>query len=278
MPTNRTRPFRPRTGPTLSMRARLMVLAAIVLLPLLLDRIRSIEVGRTERIETANQQVLALARQGIDAQREIVISSRAFLQVAARAHATVAATPEACNRFLADVASQVAWNTFSVADATGRIVCSSRPEAIGLDISDRDYFQEALRTGEYVVSDYAVGRVSPAPVVVALYPQRRADGAITAVLVGVLDAIWIDRLASAIAERPHSAVLVVNGEGSVLAHHPDAPNSAGRDFREHALVSAMLAQPEGVTIVNGLDGARRVFGFVRLPGTETRLAIGLEEG
>src|SRR5262249_32115656 len=77
---------------------------------------------------------------------------------------------------------------------------------------------------------------------------------------------------------PHSAVLVVNGEGSVLAHHPDAPNWAGRDFREHALVRAMLAQPEGVTIVNGLDGARRVFGFVRLPGTETRLAIGLEEG
>src|SRR5215813_3864389 len=222
MPTNRTRLFRPRTGPTLSIRARLMVLAAIVLLPLLLDRIRSIEVGRTERVETANQQVLALARQGIDAQREIVISSRAFLQVAARAHATVAATPEACNRFLADVASQVAWNTFSVA--------------------------------------YAVGRVRPAPVVVALYPQRGADGAVTAVLVGVLDATWIDRLAGAIAERPHSAVLLVNGGGTVLSHHPDASNWAGRDFRDHALVRAMLARQEGVTIANGLDGARRVFG------------------
>ncbi len=73
--------------PALSIRARLMVLAAIVLVPLMLDRIRGIEIDRAERINAANQQALALVHQGVDAQREIVISARAFLQAAARAHA-----------------------------------------------------------------------------------------------------------------------------------------------------------------------------------------------
>src|SRR5262245_40953881 len=91
---------RPRAS--LSIRARLMVLAALALAPLMVDRIRAIEADRVARINSANQQALALARQGIDAQRETVISARAFLQVAARAHATFAATRDSCTRFLID--------------------------------------------------------------------------------------------------------------------------------------------------------------------------------
>ena len=118
--------------PALSIRARLMVLAAIVLVPLMLDRIRGIEIDRAERIDAANQQALALVHQGVDAQREIVISARAFLQAAARAHAALAATAQSCDRFLADMIAHVAWiKTFSLADPDGRIVCSSSPQAVG---------------------------------------------------------------------------------------------------------------------------------------------------
>src|SRR5262245_29861023 len=145
-PTNAAPPVAAAKA-TLSIRARLMVLAGIVLVPLLFDRIRTIENDRIERIDTANQEVLTLARQGVAAQRDGVIAARAFLQVAARAQATLAPTSEACNRFFADIAAQASWKMFSVADGDGHIICSSRAEAIGLDISDRHYFQEAIRTG-----------------------------------------------------------------------------------------------------------------------------------
>src|SRR3989454_4818393 len=264
--------------PALSIRARLMVLAAIVLVPLMLDRMRGIEIDRAERINVANQQTLALVRQGIDAQREIVISARAFLQVAARAHAALAATAQSCDRFLADMVAQVAWiKTFSLADPEGRIVCSSSPQAVGLDIADRLYFQQALRTGSYVLSDYAVGRLNNTPMLVAGFPQRAADGAIEAVLIGVLDSVWINRLVNATAEHPRAAVLMVDGEGAILTHYPEGGAWSGRAFKDHPLARAMLARSEGVVTENGLDGVRRVFGFVQLPGTATRLAIGLDE-
>src|SRR5262249_29703205 len=194
------------------------------------------------------------------------------------AHATVAATPEACDRFLADITAQVGWiKTFSVADPAGRVVCASRPEAIGIDLSDRVYFRQAVQSGQYVLSDYAVGRLNATPVVIALYPQRDATGAIQAVLIGVLDSVWIGRLANATAGRPRSAVLMVDGEGAGLTHQPDGGNWSGREFANPPLIRAMLSRPEGVVTESGLDGIRRVFGFVQLPGTQTRLAIGLDE-
>ena len=276
MPTDHsTESAAPRAS--LSIRARLMVLAMMALAPLMVDRIRGIEADRAERIDSANQQALALVRQGVEAQREAVISARAFLQVAARAHAMLAVTPDSCNRFLVDIASHVSWRTFSVADADGRIICSSRPEAIGLDISDRQYFRQALRTGQFVVSDYALGRLDAGPMAIAVFPRRSGDRT-EAVLIGGLDLSWLTRLTNVAAEQPGSAVLMIDGAGNVLTHQPDAAQWGGRAFRDHPLVHAMLAASEGVVSRNGLDGVRRVFAFVQLPGTGTRLAVGLDEG
>jgi diguanylate cyclase (GGDEF)-like protein len=264
--------------PTLSIRVRLALLAIAVLAPLMVDRVRDIEADRGERIKAAHQHTLGLARQGSEGQKEIVISARAFLQVAARAHATFAATPDSCDRFLADIALQVPWmRSFSVAGRDGHVMCSSNREAVGLDISDRVYFQQVLRTGNYVLSDYTVGRVNSTPMIVAGFPQWGPDGAVEAVMVGVIDSLWISRLASATAERPRAAVLMVDGQGTVLSHQPDSATWSGRQFRDHPLVRSMLSQPEGVVTAAGLDGVRRVFGFVQLPGTDTRLAVGVDE-
>ena len=64
----------------LSIRARLMILAVIAIVPLLFDRVREIESDRAERIEAASKQALNLARQGMAAQNEAIVSVRAFLQ------------------------------------------------------------------------------------------------------------------------------------------------------------------------------------------------------
>jgi GGDEF domain-containing protein len=43
------------------------------------------------------------------------------------------------------------------------------------------------------------------------------------------------------------------------------------------MTHAMLASPEGVFTGESLDGVRRIVGFVELPGTGARLAVGLDE-
>src|SRR5207244_3785510 len=51
----------------------------------------------------------------------------------------------------------------------------------------------------------------------------------------------------------------------------------GRQFKDHPMIRAMSAQPEGIFAGEGLDGIRRIFGFVQVPGTHARLAVGLDE-
>src|SRR5882724_4593978 len=145
---------------SLSIRARLMLIAAIAILPLLVGRIRDIESDRSERIEAALQQALALAHQGVAAQKDAIVSARAFMQVTASAHELIRVRGKSCDNFLADAVGQAPWlKSLSLVEPNGYIVCSSNPDVIGADISRLPHFKDAMATGEFAISDYVVGKV-----------------------------------------------------------------------------------------------------------------------
>src|SRR4051812_3964601 len=93
--------------PILSIRARLVVLALLAVVPLMLDRGRLMEASRTERIERAATEVLDLAKRGADGQREVMTTVRGMLQVMARAYVTMLARGETCNFYMADFAANM---------------------------------------------------------------------------------------------------------------------------------------------------------------------------
>jgi diguanylate cyclase (GGDEF)-like protein len=262
-----------RRKPGLSIRARILVLALLTVAPLMLDRVRLHEAARAERIETAHKDVMALVRQGADAQREVVIAVRSILQVVARARATLAAG-ESCARFLTDSASSAPWiTTLSIANPSGRIVCATVPQVVGLDMSDRPYFQEALRTGKFVLSDYLISRQNGGPGIVAAIPTDGADGVITA----GIDLQWMGRLAAAAAQRPGAVTMIVDRNGTVIAADPAPEKWLGRRLGAEPGMQDLLRRPSGIITLTGPEGTRRIFGFLRLPGLDARLAVGVDE-
>jgi hypothetical protein len=64
------------------------------------DRARSIEANRAERIAALSEEALALTRQGVEAQQEVVVAAKSVVQVVARAHATLGTSADTCGRFL----------------------------------------------------------------------------------------------------------------------------------------------------------------------------------
>lgn len=261
----------------LSIRARLMVLAAIAILPLLVDRVRDIQSERAERIEAASKQALMLARQGMAAQNEAIVSLRAFLQVAASAHGLMTSRGERCDAFLADTVKQVLWlKSLSFIEPAGKIVCSSNPDVIGNDTAHLPHFIQAMRTGEFAMSDYFVGRVI-GPTIFTALPHRGPDGAIDVLVSAPLELIWFTQVASSLANSFGADVMMVDGSGTILARQPSHENWVGRRFADNPIIRAMLASPEGTVTGGGVDGVHRVFGFVQLPGTSARLAVGLDQ-
>src|SRR6202163_4329188 len=76
-----------REKPFLSIRARLIVLALLAIAPLMLERVHGLERARAERMERANNEVMELAWRGVEAQREIIYSVRALVQIVSRVYA-----------------------------------------------------------------------------------------------------------------------------------------------------------------------------------------------
>jgi diguanylate cyclase (GGDEF)-like protein len=267
---------RPRT--TLSIRARLLLLALIAAVPLMIDRARMIESDRAERINALSAEALALTRQGVEAQQEILIAIKSVVQVVARAHATLGVTEQNCTRFLAGATSDASWITgLSVIGANGRVACSTAPASTGLDLSDRPYIQEALRGKPFVVGEQAVGRNRGGVGLVAAVPTLNDSGTVTGVIAAGFELPWIERLAAETVRRPGAMLLVSDDAGTVLAAYPGREKWLRKRFDTNPLLAEVKARQDGKMAAEGIDGMRRVFGYARLPNTNAFLAIGLDE-
>ena len=153
-----------------------------------------------------------MARRGADAQREAIYSVRALVQVLARTYVTMAAKGEKCGAFLTDFTANVPWiRNVSIVGNNGRIICSTTPLAVGLDVSDRAYLKDAIAkndlssaiisTAAQCDSDHCCG-------------VPRADDDIEGVAIASIDLQWINDLPPRRASR---RAFVVDGRGTIIA-------------------------------------------------------------
>ena len=209
--------------PFLSIRGRLVVLALLIVVPLMVDRVRLLEASRSERIASTASEVLELTRHGAEGQREIITTVRAMLQVTARAYVAVMARGDTCNLNIRDLVGNMPWiKGMSIIGPDGRIKCSTLSSAVGLDMSDRPHYEEAIRSNDFVVSDYLVGRSNQAPSIVVAYPAQAIDPSINAVMVASVDLQWVNNLVTMLARRPGATVMLVDASGTVLASDPQS--------------------------------------------------------
>ena len=275
----KSRPSPRRRRPALSIRARLIVLALLAIAPLMLERVHGLENARAARIERANADVIDLARRGVDSQREIINSVRALVQIVSRVYAKLSFEQPNCNQYMAELTTNVPWiRDISVAGTDGRIKCSTEPLAIGLNMSERAHFQNALNSHEFALSDYLINRLNQVPSLVATFPIITDDGSVKGVVLAVINLQWIGDLAATAAQRSGASVMLLDGNGTLIAGSADQQAFIGKQFTGLALTRQMLANDDGTLTAPGFDGVRRIFAYVRVPWTHARLAVGLDEG
>lgn len=106
-------------------------------------------------------------------------------------------------------------------------------------IADRQYFQEALRTDQPVISEPLSAKTNNTPVVVVAISAQGAGSEVLGVLAGVLN-LNSSNLFSETARTGRekgSRVLVMNRQGVLMAH-PDAARLLGRAADEPGLTEA----------------------------------------
>jgi diguanylate cyclase (GGDEF)-like protein len=267
-----------RDMPILGIRARLIVLAILIMAPLVFERVHGLEAARVKRNEQARNLAMDLAQRGTQSQREIIYSVRTLLQVVARSYAKMPFDETDCNNYLTSLKANIPWlRGLSIAKPDGQIDCSNEPGALGINVGDRAHFQNALHAKDFALSDYIINHVRQVPAVIATFPVISDDGSVSAVVLAVINLQWISELVSTAVQHSDATVLLLDGSGTLVAASTDQENLIGKPFAAQSLAKDMLARDEGTVTTAGFDGIPRIFAYARVPGTQARLAVGLNE-
>ncbi|WP_024514990.1 diguanylate cyclase [Bradyrhizobium sp. Tv2a-2] len=269
----------------LGIRARLALLALILVAPLMLERARSLEDARTKQIEAAAAEFSSLARHSADTEREVISSVETVLKSAAYIRATSGGIAKSCDLLRASLPSNLPWiRNILMVGGDGRVQCSTSNTSVGVDLSDRAYLRDARATRNFIFSDFLFARQSHVPVVMAAYPVAAINSESDAVVLAAVNIDWMSKVISNLGGRPGVSAVLVDGNGVVVAAPSDQTHLVGKSLDDLPLLSAIAEpaltsnQEEGSLSFVAADGSKRAISFARIAGTSARLIVSNDEG
>ncbi|WP_407177781.1 diguanylate cyclase domain-containing protein [Bradyrhizobium sp. STM 3562] len=268
----------------LGIRARLALLAVILVAPLMLERARSLEDARSKQIAAAAAEFSSLAKHSADTEREVISSVETVLKSAAYIRASVGGIGKSCDMLRASLPTNLPWiRNILIVGGDGRVQCSTSNTAVGADMSDRAYYKKARETRDFVFSDFLLGRESHVPMVMAAYPVAALNSENDAVVLASVNLDWMSKVMSNLGRRPGVSAVLVDSNGTVLAAPSNPAQLVGKSLDEVPLLSA-IAEPaltsdedEGSLSFTAADGSKRAISFARIAGTGARLIVSNDE-
>ncbi|WP_291868957.1 diguanylate cyclase [Bradyrhizobium sp.] len=269
----------------LGIRARLALLGLILVTPLMLERVRSLENTRAKQVALASAEFTSLARHGADLQREVISSVETVLKSAAYIRATDGGAGRSCDIMRASVPVNLPWiRSLMIVGGDGRIQCSTNNAYVGLDLSDRPYLLKARESRDFVLSDFLLARPTNTPIVMAAYPVSAIEGGADSIVLAGVNLDWMSKIMSNLGNRSGVTAVMVDSAGVVLAAPAGQAGLIGRPLDAVPLLSSIAEgaidsdQPEGSLSFTAIDGSRRMVNFARIAGTQSRLVVSIDEG
>jgi diguanylate cyclase (GGDEF)-like protein len=268
----------------LGVRARLALLALILVAPLMLERARSLENIRGKQIAHATQELQDIAEHSVQAQREIISSVETMMKSAAYIRASAGGVGRSCDILRTSMQVELPWiRSMSIVAGNGRVQCSTLPALIGVDLSDRAYFKKAVEIHSFVFSDYLFARATKLPIMTAAYPVSAIAAGEDAVIVAGINIDWMSKIMGDLAGRPGVSAVLIDSGGTVLAAPPDQASMVGRPLDNVPLLAAIADKAIGSDQAKGsisfiaADGSKRTVSSTRIPGTGSRLVVSIDE-
>jgi len=268
----------------LGIRARLALLALILVAPLMLERARSLEDTRSKQVAMASREFSSLAQHSADAQREVFSSVETMLKSTAYIVAWAGDVGRSCDILRATLPVNLPWiRSLLIVGKDGRVQCSTSDRFVGVDLSDRDYLKKARESRDLVFSNLLFAKLTSEPVMIAAYPVSAINGDADTVVLAAVNLDWMSKIMGNLGGRPGVSAVVVDSAGTILAAPPDQASLIGRPLNTVPLMSSIAEkaigsdQPQGSFSWVASDGSKRGVSYARIPGTESRLIVSIDE-
>ena len=260
------------------LRARLAVLALILVGPLMVDRIRVLDDNRDRQVELNSAEFAKLAEHSASAQRELMMSVEAVLRATAYVYATAQRSGQNCEVVRAAMRVDLPWiKSLSVTNKDGIVVCSTADDFIGFNLGDRDYFKRAAATQSFVVSDYIKSRRDNQPIIMTAFPvsSLAADG--EAMIVSAVNLDWLSQLMGNLGSRPGLSTVMIDRAGRILAAPEDQDAKVGETMNVRFMQAVTSATQHAPSRLIAADGSRHAISVTHVAGTTARLVSDINE-
>jgi two-component sensor histidine kinase len=270
--------------------ARLMAVLGLLLLPIVIYSIiaayGAYREGRAQSVEAMRQ----LGELAASQDQSLTDSAKRLLTALTRANVVpnLLLQSSSCVARMAAIVEgfKTEYSYMGITDALGHVLCSSRADAVGLDISDRPWWQETRRTNEVFVSDLIESKLTGEPIVTVAAPLGDKHPAFGGVMFIGIDAHALTRQPGLPGDA--SAYLIDrSGHAMTSAGLVSLADLSPESLKTHPALGGLpdakqlAPAPEGGGIRQfagrGLDGRQRIYVVTPLQGSRLLTLVGLPE-
>lgn len=255
-----------------SLLSRLFALVAAAMLPAIaIQAYNEIDLRRTRQLEVQDE-VRGLAKLAAAEQQQIVQGVRQAMIALSEVPAIKERDVQGCNAYISRIKQRYPeFIAFIVVDMNGDSFCDSFKEHRQSTATGRAYFASVVKTGQFTVGEFAVGRNTGRKVLQFALPFYDDEDRMGGVIVAALSLDW---LADYIAKKgvpAGAAIAITDRNGVGLARYPDNALFVGKE----------LAVRRDPTLYNGtvldkvaFDGVQRTIGFAAV-GKDLLVSFGV---
>ncbi len=247
-----------------TLRFRLILLVFLAVLPALGVILYSGLEQRRLAAEAAQKEVLDLVHHASLYQERVIEGVKHMLSTLAELPAVRQQNGAAASAIFARIlAKQKIYGNISAVDRQGKVFASARPQP-GPASSDagRSHFERALKTRDFAIGEFGIGRTSGKPTLHFAYPVLD-HGVVQEVVSASLILDYLNTLAASTQLPAGGMLTVIDRDGTILARYPQE-QWVGKRLPEAEIIKIVLARGEGVAEAAGIDGVRCLFAFTPL--------------
>lgn len=264
--------------PALSIRARALLLMAVVAIPYAAFHIYAGVTAYRTTVRNAEERVVAVAAATASALEQfLAVTERSTGSLAERLGAELL-TPEGCARSMGPLRDAFPYFlNLLVVDATGTLVCSARgiPEGEVVSAAERYWFQTVRDSRRFTVGRPVRGPVTQEWVVATGSPIVADDGTFLGAVAGTVELLRIEDLLRGRTPRANELVTITTSDGVVVARSTDAEQWVGRPLPSGTVEIERRGPREFITRTEDVSGLARIWGRIDLPEYGLRVYLGV---
>lgn len=253
----------------MTLRTRLLLLVLMAMLPALAIVVDAAVDHYHYRKQDAQEAVHKIARLAVRQHEALINETHQILKLMAEIRQIRELDPHACEKFLKDLHfSNLRFANFGVIRPDGEVMCSAVPSDRPINLADRPYFQNALKTKRLSIGDYQIGRFVNKPVQVVAMPFLDGEKKVQAVGFASL------KLDGLVQFFPHtelpagSVITIADRHGVILSRAPDPEGKwTGVELKDVAPFAMQFIQSgdeKRVQEAYGPDGIHRIYALAKL--------------